>query len=426
MSGNGDRPELLEGWAWKRLGDIGDYHNGRAFKEAEWSETGRPIIRIQNLTDASKPFNRFQGEVEERHRVADGDLLVSWAATLDVFVWRGEDAVLNQHIFKVRSAIDPRYHYWVLKSVLPKIRGQAHGSGMVHVTRKKFDDTLVPVPPVDMQRATATQLDSVVGEIEQGAVLLREADARFEDFSAATLEAVCLGTLLGEPAESVNGPSDVPPLPPGWEWVELESLAADEPRAITDGPFGSNLKTSHYTEAGPRVIRLQNVGEGEFKDAEAHISPEHFETLRAHEARAGDIVMASLGEGLPRACVVPGGLGPAIVKADCPRMRVAAEVNAEFLAACLNSRPVRRQAEVFVHGTGRPRLKLADARKLKVPKAPRVEQDALVGRMRELRDARVALERARDDALLKSEAVRRAALRDAMTGQLAVLSENSA
>ena len=45
-------------------------------------------------------------------------------------------------------------------------------------------------------------------------------------------------------------------LPDGWTWARLEDLVAAEPRAITDGPFGSNLKTAHYTDSGPRVIRL--------------------------------------------------------------------------------------------------------------------------------------------------------------------------
>ena len=60
-------------------------------------------------------------------------------------------------------------------------------------------------------------------------------------------------------------------LPRGWTRVSVEELAANEPRALTDGPFGSNLKTSHYTDEGPRVIRLQNVGDGVFHYERAHI-----------------------------------------------------------------------------------------------------------------------------------------------------------
>ena len=65
---------------------------------------------------------------------------------------------------------------------------------------------------------------------------------------------------------------DFPSLPTGWVWATLDQLAAPEHRAMTDGPFGSNLKTSHYTTDGPRVIRLQNVGDGELW-MPRHISP---------------------------------------------------------------------------------------------------------------------------------------------------------
>jgi type I restriction enzyme S subunit len=168
------------------------------------------------------------------------------------------------------------------------------------------------------------------------------------------------------------------PLPEGWEWQPVGELAADEPRAITDGPFGSNLKSAHYTEAGPRVIRLQNIGDGAFVESEAHISDEHFEALRAHEAMAGDVVVASLGDELPRACVVPTWLGPAIVKADCPRIRVRPEVNPHFLALVLNSPVVRQQAARIIHGVGRRRLRLADLKKLLIPTPPVDEQDQIV------------------------------------------------
>jgi hypothetical protein len=47
--------------------------------------------------------------------------------------------------------------------------------------------------------------------------------------------------------------------PVGWVLKSVGELAAKEPNSITDGPFGSKLKTEHYTRSGPRVIRLKNV-----------------------------------------------------------------------------------------------------------------------------------------------------------------------
>ena len=92
----------------------------------------------------------------------------------------------------------------------------------------------------------------------------------------------------------------LPELSDRWVWASVDQCALDE-SAITDGPFGSNLKSSHYQEHGPRVIRLQNIGDGEFIDAKAHISQEHFEELTKHAVEKGDLVVAMLGEVLPRA-----------------------------------------------------------------------------------------------------------------------------
>jgi type I restriction enzyme S subunit len=167
-------------------------------------------------------------------------------------------------------------------------------------------------------------------------------------------------------------------LPKGWVTARLDELLAPEPAAITDGPFGSSLKTEHYQNVGPRVIRLQNIGDGAFRDGRAHISVERFEALRKHEARAGDILIAALGETLPRACPVPPGLGPAIVKADCIRVRLHPEMNPRFVSAMLNSPPVRKDATAQISGVGRPRLNLAKIRSICLRVPPLKEQERIV------------------------------------------------
>lgn len=163
-----------------------------------------------------------------------------------------------------------------------------------------------------------------------------------------------------------------------WPVVALDDLKSDEPRAITDGPFGSNLARRHYTATGPRVIRLQNIGDGVFVDHKAHISPEHFQTLRAHEVRGGDLLVASLGDIMPRACLAPTSLGPAIVKADCIRVRLSDQVDPRWVLYSLQRPETRRWAEVHRHGMGRPRLGLNAIRQIPVPLPPLPEQGRIV------------------------------------------------
>lgn len=208
-------------------------------------------------------------------------------------------------------------------------------------------------------------------------------------------------------------------VPFGWAITTVENLAANEPAAITDGPFGSNLKSDHYTEAGPRVIRLQNIGDGCFLDEEAHISESHFATLRKHEACAADVVVAMLGEELPRACLVPDSLGPAIVKADCVRLRVHPDLAIpEYVVAGLNSQKLRRQAAEVMHGVGRPRLGLQWFRGLHFPVAPLREQRRIVESIESyfsrLDDAVATLERAQRNL----KRYRASVLKSAVEGRL--------
>jgi type I restriction enzyme S subunit len=200
-------------------------------------------------------------------------------------------------------------------------------------------------------------------------------------------------------------------LPPGWARTTVGEIAT-----LTDGPFGSNLKTSHYVDSGPRVVRLQNIGDGFFRDEHAHITAKHFDTLVKHEVRAGDIVAASLGDDPPRACIVPGWLGRAIVKADCIRIRAAEGVEPGFLMWMLNSRPVRAQAATRVKGIGRPRLGLGGLRALAIPMPPLNEQRRIVAAIEEHLSRLDAADASLAAALRRLEVLRRSALAAAMNG----------
>jgi hypothetical protein len=108
-------------WPKVRVGDICDAVNGRAFKSTEWREAGIPIIRIQNLKDREAPFNYFDGDLTDAHRVRSGDLLFAWSGTpgtsFGAHIWSSEDGALNQHIFNIRfdrTAIDVRYLCYAL------------------------------------------------------------------------------------------------------------------------------------------------------------------------------------------------------------------------------------------------------------------------------------------------------------------------
>jgi type I restriction enzyme S subunit len=168
-------------WRHTTLGAIGHYWNGRGFKKSEWRQSGRPIIRIQNLTGSGKGFNYYDGTAEEHYIARQGDLLISWAATLGAYIWNGPEAVVNQHIFKVESLIDLRFHKYLLDFKLGELMRRAHGSGMVHVTRKTFDNVPVAVPySTDEQRQIVAALEDHLSRLDAADAYLQAATKRGE------------------------------------------------------------------------------------------------------------------------------------------------------------------------------------------------------------------------------------------------------
>ena len=149
-------------WPCVRLGDVATYVNGYAFKPTDWSSAGRPIIRIQDLTGNSYQMNRYSGNVPEKYEVIKGDVLISWSASLGVYIWDREDAFLNQHIFKVvfdKEDIDKRYFFHQVSLILRKSAFEAHGCTMKHLTKPVFDALQFVLPPLAIQRRIAAKLD---------------------------------------------------------------------------------------------------------------------------------------------------------------------------------------------------------------------------------------------------------------------------
>ena len=199
------------------IGNIAEFINGVAFREDDWTESGRPIIRIQNLNDSSKPFNRTTRNVADRNLARSGDILVSWAASLGVYEWRGEEACVNQHIFKVipdLSRVERAYLLHALRASIDAMQSQMHGATMKHITREKFLRTTVLLPSIAEQRRIAAILDKA----DTIRAKRREAIAKLDQL----LQSVFLD-MFGDP---VTNPMNWPRVPLAQILDRIESGAS--------------------------------------------------------------------------------------------------------------------------------------------------------------------------------------------------------
>lgn len=192
-----------------KLGDIATYINGYAFKPQDWSDEGIPIIRIQDLTGNSYQANRYNGEYASKYEVNDGDVLISWSASLGVYIWHGEKAVLNQHIFKVvfdKERISKDFFVHQVGLILENAASDAHGATMKHLTKPVFDALPFYLPPYEKQCEIAEVLDKVTSLIS----LRKQQLAKLDELVKARFV-----EMFGDPVSN----------PMGWKRVRFDSIS---------------------------------------------------------------------------------------------------------------------------------------------------------------------------------------------------------
>lgn len=195
-------------WKKVKLGDIATYINGCAFKPSDWSNQGVPIVRIQNLTGSFSETNYYDKHYNSKYEINNGDVLISWSASLGVYVWDKGRAILNQHIFKVvfnKIDIDKTYFIFAVKSLLEKMEKQTHGATMKHITKPLFDNMEFPLPPMEEQKKIAARLDAVSDLLAKQKQLLSEQD---------TLIQSTFYDMFGNPIKNEKG----------WKFSKISSI----------------------------------------------------------------------------------------------------------------------------------------------------------------------------------------------------------
>ena len=170
------RPRFPEHWKRKPLYDIAKWVNGLAFRNIQFSPTGRPIIKIAEIKNGVSGQTKFTHQTfEESVRVRSGDLLFSWSGqpetSIDAFWWRGPEGWLNQHVFRVTptDGVDTIFFFYLLRYLKPNFIGIAQNkqtTGLGHVTKHDLENIEVAIPNLSEQRAIAHVLGTLDDKIE--------------------------------------------------------------------------------------------------------------------------------------------------------------------------------------------------------------------------------------------------------------------
>ena len=455
--------ELPSNWCWATIGDTGKYINGFAFKPAHRTSTGLPIIRIQNLTDESKPLNKTNIEVPEEYHVSPGELLVSWSATLDAFIWNREKALINQHIFRVvpdTHLVEPSLLYhWLRISILQLIDTEhLHGSTMKHINRGPFMAHKLPLPPLAEQTRIADKLEELFSDLDAGVAELKAAQEKLAQYRQSLLKAAVEGSLTAEwrtkntPKETGaqllerilkerrvrweekqlarfkeqgktppkgwqdKYPEPVQPdttnlleLPEGWVWASVEQISY----CVADGVH----KKPNYVSQGIPFVTVRNLTAGPgicFKNIKYITLNDHLEFIKRTHPERGDILISKDGTlGVTRVINTDVDfsifVSVALVKPVLKSM-------SQFLGIAFTSPVVQRQ--MTPKGSGLVHIHLEDLRKDCIPLPPSSEQQEIYKIVETCLNEVESQELAIQHSLTQAAAQRKNILKSAFSGQL--------
>jgi type I restriction enzyme S subunit len=295
-------------WPEQSVFDLARWKNGLAFKNIDFSTSGRPVIKIAELkAGVTAQTARTKAEYDPSVHVRAGDMLFSWSGnpdtSIDIFRWHGDDGWLNQHIFKVtpKSGVNEDFLFFVLRWLRPRFAEIARNkqtTGLGHVTVQDLKRMRIALPDPHEQDAIVSAVSPFEYKIElnrrMNETLEAMAQAIFRDWfvdfgptrrrqDGATDPVEIMGGLVGDP-DRARELADLFPaklgddgLPEGWEEGDLGQYALLNPESwnarnapkeveyvdLANTKWGTIETTTAYewSEAPSRARRIVRKGD---------------------------------------------------------------------------------------------------------------------------------------------------------------------
>lgn len=306
------------------------------------------LLRANNIQDGRLSFDDVQyvdkSKVKPKQLLRKGDILICASSGSKSLV--GKAALVENDMPITFGAFccvlrpktgESEYlgHYFQSRQYRKAIERACSGSNINNLKAASFESLIVPL-------YSKTDMLSVVGVLDALVAQKRAAESQLELLD--TLVKSRFVEMFRDPVSNEMG----------WPASTIKETAI----IYGDGPFGSNLKSSDYVDEGVRVIRLGNIQQGYFSEKDqSFVSYEKYEQLNRYKCSPGEIVIATLGSPILRACLVPDSCDPSIHKADCMYYEVDRDRLVPTFAMCVINHPsMLRRAAADVHGQTRGRI----------------------------------------------------------------------
>jgi type I restriction enzyme S subunit len=458
-------------WAPITINDTGEYLNGFAFKPMHRENAGRPIIRIKNLTSTGSEFHRTSYLPDDRFLIPKGTILVSWSATLDAFIWSGEEGVLNQHIFKVipnEKIVVKGFLFILLQRVMSELRksDKMRGTTMRHINREPFLSYKIAVPMLSEQKRIVKKVEALLQGIEKTEKRIKDLLAQLDSLKATILEDGASGRITAswrkkrggsEPATSflarlrelrrfrweegkvaefmrtgkvptdeswkekyvlpsIVNEAELAELPLGWSWVTLGSIAE-----IRGGiAINSNETVVQGSKLVP-YLRVANVQRGALDLTEIKEMLVSSDRIRQFRLEDGDILFNEGGDRdkLGRGWVWEGQLEDCVYQNHVFRARpISDELEPKFISMWGNTFGQSFFEKAGKQTTNLASISLTTLSRFPVPLPPHAEQVEILSVIEKLFTSILKQEQQLSISLSATQGLRGRILELALSGEL--------
>lgn len=367
---------MVKPWDTATIGDFLDFKNGLN-KGKEFFGYGTPIV---NYTDVYRKRGLTKSDVRGKVNLTRDEIHRFDARKNDVFFTRTsetpeevgmssvllddiDDCVFSGFVLRGRPKNDmfvPEYCKYCFTT--EAIRS-AIIMGCTYTTRALTNGTQlsaieIVVPPKPEQEAIAkslTEIDDLISSLEK---LITKKKA----------------IKQGAMQELLTGKRRLPGFSGEWETRTLHEISNE----MVDGPFGSNLKTEHYTtERQVRIIQLSNIGEAGWNNANVKYTTfSHAAELQRCIVQPGSILIAKM---MPagRAIICPDNEKSYILGSDVVKVVPNSSVDSRYLVYATKSRFYLDQIADDTQGSTRARTSVSKLRKTAILFPEKDEQIAI-------------------------------------------------
>lgn len=273
------------------------------------------------------------------------------------------DMAINQDLKALifKSKLHSRFLLHFLNAQASEIDRMGKGATVKGITLDDLYSLQIPDYAFEQQKRIADILDK--------ADAIRRKRAQALELTDQFLQSVFLDMVGPRSADYIV-----------WPTMRVEQMAANAPRPMRTGPFGSNLRHSEFVSEGIAVLGIDNAVKNRFAwDERRYITEDKYEDLKSYTVYPRDVIVTIMGT-TGRSAVVPEDIPTAISTKHLATITVNPDVCfPEFLSYCIHSHPaVLDQIRAANKGAIMNGLNLGTIRELKLRVPPLELQRAFV------------------------------------------------